>query len=452
MTRFTITRRRFQHRLIEAALLAGGGSWCLGLSGCSPSGQKQQTGPAVSAGNTVKASTVPLRILVIGSVRDPQTIVRQWNANSEQPIDIRYLSSEELLAQEKCDADLLLYPSRMIGELHKRQWIVKLPSVLTQLAKPDANLRSVEEDIPPVFPALVAASSYDGTMYGLPLGYSMINLIGSSAVKISNLTWQQLQDSLTVERKAVEFDDTRVDRNALVDRFLSIAFGNSSSNAKYGVLFDIRTLTARLHEGEFVFAGNLLKSLACQLDAVDSVIGSHSTAWQWIAQTQNTGFALISPSHLDLETSQLDSAQFIPLVTSNAYNDGSGIIGSVTSQCQQTAQSIQFLQWIYQPRTLEALRSQIGGMIATTAKGRTLADRVVAANGSPLQEDSLISEPRMPGTETYRAILADNLLAFLRGKSECQEALANTNEAWNKIAKMTINARSEYEQSLGLRM
>jgi hypothetical protein len=123
----------------------------------------------------------------------------------------------------------------------------------------------------------------------------------------------------------------------------------------------------------------------------------------------------------------------------------------VTSQCQQTSQATQFLQWIYQPRSLEALRGQIAGMISTSVRGRTLADRVMAANGSALQEDNLISEPRMPGTELYRAALAVHLLEILRGNAKCPEALTAANEAWNKITKEKIkNAKTEYERSLGL--
>jgi ABC-type glycerol-3-phosphate transport system substrate-binding protein len=452
VTESTITRRNFQRTLVGTALLASGTSGCLGLAGCSPNDQTHPTNPVTTENKSPKVSSVPLRIWIVGSVRQPETIIRQWNANSEQPIDIRSLSTDELLAQDKCPADLLLYPSRLIGELQKRRWIVNLPSGLSKLAKPDPNSETTDGVLPTAPPGLIATSSYDGTMYGLPLGYSMINLIGSNAIKSNDLTWQQLYQSLSaIERLPLTFDDRRVDRNALIDRFLSIAVGNTNSNAKYGVLFDIRTLNARLKDSEFLFAGELLHTLACQVDAIDSVIGSHSAAWQWINRTQQAGFALLSPSHLDADDNQLDSAQPISLTGHKAISDGSGIIASVTSQCQQTSQATQFLQWIYQPRSLEALRGQIAGMISTSVRGRTLADRVMAANGSALQEDNLISEPRMPGTELYRAALAEHLLEILRGNAKCPEALTAANEAWNKITKEKIkNAKTEYERSLGL--
>lgn len=427
-------------------------STCLGLTGCDPGNQNEPNDTTIGSNSATETSTVPLRIWIAGSLRQPETIVRQWNATSEQPIDIRALSVAELLAQDRCAADLLLYPSRLIGELLWRQWVDKLPSGLLTLVKPSPTVD--DSDAPPPAPAALAwAAAYDGVIYGLPLGYSMINLFASSETSPKNLTWQQVKDLLAaVECQPIDIDESRINRDTLVDRFLSIAFGITKTNPKYGVLFNVRTLKSRLNASEFVMAGELLQSLACQPDAVDSVVGSHSAAWQWVNnQTSQAGFALLSPSHLSPEDSQLDSAQHLPLAGSLVYNDGSGILASVASQCQQTAQSVQFLRWIYQPRTLETLRGQVAGMVSITARGQTLIDSVVASNGALLMDDRLTAEPRMPGAELYRAALADQLLEFLRGNSKCPAALSAASEAWNRITTQQLtDAKTEYERSLGL--
>jgi hypothetical protein len=420
----------------------------IGVStGCTP---KESTASKASdtAEKPRKTSSVPLRIWVVGAIRQPDKIVRQWAANSEQSIQLRSLTADELLSQEKCAADVLLYPSRLLGDLEKRQWITKLPKELSRLAIPDQAQNNSDEQTVPAPPGLMATCNYQGTPYALPMGYSMINLVSSQAIDGASFVWPQLREKLVpVPSKPLEFEDTQVEQTALVDRFLAIAIGNSKGNARYGLLFDIHTLKAKLTGDEFQFAGDLLQRLASQTDAVLSVVGSHSASWQWVNKTDQPGFALLSPSHLSDEDNQLDSANPVQLTQTKTSHDGSGIIASITSQCQQSFQSIQFMQWLYQPKTLESLHGQVAGMISTSARGRTLPERIVAANGPMLQSDNVVTEPRMPGFGQFRTVLANQLIAFLRGQLSCTEALAAANETWTSLAREKLS-KGDYEKSL----
>ncbi len=440
-----IDRRAF---VTQTSLTLGCGCLAGALAGCDP--QKDQKAETTNNSQEARVSTVPLRIRLVAPISQPETVVRQWSAISDQPIEIRSVTISELLSAEKCDADLLLYPSRLIGELIRRQWVTKLPSSLVDVSKGDQNDENLFAAIPP---ALVAAGIYSATAYGLPLGYSMVSMLGSASNQAEKISWEQLDSSLaSYEVGSVEFQDDQVDHEALVDRFLALAFGRSDVNSKYGVLFDIRTMKPRLSSPEFLYAAQTLAKLARQPQAVLSIVGSHAEAWKWINNTEASAFALASASQLDVDSINLDSAKLVTIDDAKPWNSGSGVMASITMDCRQTAQTIKFTTWLAQTKTLETIRGLVPGLISTASRGRSLADRVVSANNVLLQQDTTVTEPRSPSAQQLRTELATQLIQLLRGKLNVEEALSATASQWTTIIKQSgSNPRAEYERALGLK-
>lgn len=422
-----------------------------GLVGCKPdqrSGEKEDDSASISPSKT------PLRIWLAGTIQQSETLIRQWRGVSEQAIELHVLSVDELLASEKCPADLLLYPSRLLGELLKRQWIIKLPKTLASPAKAESSDQDVSSASPESPPGLNIVCRYNSVTYALPLGYSKISLLGSSAVALESTTFDNLKETLgKLPVGKIQFDDSLIDVDALVDRFLALAFGLSTINSKYGVLFDLRLMKSRLKNAEFVVAGEILHGLARQTDAIESVVGSHADAWKWVNGSSAAVFALASPSQIEADSVQLDSAHAVAIENARPWNSGSGIVASVTSQCRQSAQTARFAQWISKSQTLDTLRGLVPGLVSIESRGQNLAFRLISSDAVVMRQEALITEPRVAGAHLLRRAIANSLVQFLRGEQKLTDALASAAAECEKIVQQhSTSPRSDYEQSLGLQV
>jgi len=445
------------------------------LIGCSfSSSSSQQNTADASAQDTTtdtktqlksKVSRVPLRIWVVGNMQQSDVLLRQWLADDEQPAEIRVLAVEELLGAEQsgtgaAEADVMIYPSRLLGEVIRRQWVVKLPQTLlaSNIENGDpGGLAGLDNGIKlRTAPALISACSYDGYQFGLPLGFATISLIGSESTSAEQLSHQALFEELTSNIASgqdgpLEVTADDIDCEALVDRFLSIAFGVTQVNSKYGVLFDVRTMASRLSQPEFVFAAELLTKLARQEDGVRSVVGSHSEAWRWANQTNLEGFALVSASELNSEVRTLDRVKLIRLIDTKAWNTGAGMIASITARCRQSAQSVRFLEWVSRAKTISSFESNMLGTVSLSDSAVRAADRVNQHTFLGLNDYNVSCEPRLPLTHEYRRALAAELISIVSGRSSIADGLDAACAAWDKLTgDNTKSQQREYERSLGM--
>lgn len=466
-------RRRFNQRFasLVAAPLSLSVSALAGCPGSASVDSNNATGDLISdaSAGRAKVTQIPLRVWVIGPIDNADALQRHWQSFSEQPVEFQSLSPTPFFESQDCPADVLVFPSRLIGELAYRKWIVPLPNSLSTNAESGISRNSIEGDLdmePAMLPAvpqpMLSAAGYGGVQYGLPLGFSSIQVLSSKAVNTvssadpqvatTQWTWAELKQRLpSPSDQPTGVERSLVDADALVDRFLAIAVGTSSVNPKYGVLLDLRSTKARLRADEFVFAAEFLRALAAQPEGLSALVGSHTTAWQWINETQQPAYALVSPTQLQWSNRQLDSATLVP-ITSISYNSGSGMVASLASRCQQTMQSTRFLQWLISPRALDVMRTVIPGIVHLPSRGPDLADRLIESGMRQLEEGLPVNEPRMPGTYAYRQALAECLIEMLSRKLSVGAALAEASERWDKISQQTNNLQSEYEKSLGLNL
>jgi len=70
----------------------------------------------------------PLRLLVVDDPGLAEAVGRQWRARAEGEIEVRQVTTEELLdkRRRRLGADAVVYPSGLIGELAERQLIVSI--------------------------------------------------------------------------------------------------------------------------------------------------------------------------------------------------------------------------------------------------------------------------------------------------------------------------------------
>jgi ABC-type glycerol-3-phosphate transport system substrate-binding protein len=131
-------------------------AWLILASACS--------GPASdeSGGDGTAVASAPVRLLVVDDPPLAAAIRRQWAAQGTGELTVRQATSDELMESERPDADAIIYPSGLIGELAQRQWIVPVP---------DEVLQSETLAWNDVFRLLrLKEATWGDRTYGLPLG------------------------------------------------------------------------------------------------------------------------------------------------------------------------------------------------------------------------------------------------------------------------------------------
>ncbi|MCA9125883.1 MAG: hypothetical protein KDB22_02315 [Planctomycetales bacterium] len=423
-------------------------------SGCNQPKKPAENSPEDSAARPA-ATNVPLRVWITADVDNTELITRRWMAESDQPVSFEVVEPTELLSKTECDCDILVYPARLIGELKERKWIVELPKGGAKAAD-EGSVSSRPK-------AWQSQGNYGKNDYAVSLGCSIPAWIFSDAVveQLKDRPVPTLEDLLGMLEPQVDFTvtDETVDMEAVVDRFLAIAAATTTSrNAKYGLLFDLRTMRSQLVEADFQSAARTLKRIAAQTPDGLAAVGTHSAAWKAACQSQTSFVSIASPNQLDAEAAELRSGGAIvqlqsPDSSAGTWNTGAGLVCSIASSCSQTSQSLLFVDWLETSGTRAFLAplmagidasSPVFGVDSTSWKARQLASPV-------LGNDLLPIEPRMPLASEYRAALGQNLVHYLQGKSTASEAMSQASKQWEAIsARRGKMLKYDYEESLGL--
>ncbi len=421
--------------------------------GCDPDRAQEVDPSAASAPST---STVPLRLWIVGQVSDAKLVERAWLTGSDQKVEIRTLTVDEFLAEQACNCDVAIYPSRLLGELIDRRWLTKLPGALTV---PD-------EDAPQVPAGWIRQASYGRETWAVPLGASVPLVIVSppaidSASKAED--WDSLLKSLEIATPAtptVKFGEAAVDRAAVVDRFFAIVGGLSERTPDYGLLFELQTMRPRLTEPEFVRAAEILVRLAQQSSSEDSaglspMVADASRAWTWVQSQTQPAVAVLAPSLLTAEAAKATGGKALRMPAKwIGWNTGSGLNASLSANCRQSTRAAEMLKWLRSSETRQTLApticgiesaSPIAGSDSSAWQASNLATELIAGADAP-------NEMRLPRAEDYRHALATNLIAILSGAKTIDEGLGAAAQAWQKITEEQgrVLQRSEYERSLGL--
>jgi ABC-type glycerol-3-phosphate transport system substrate-binding protein len=423
------------------------------FAGCKPAPSVVEKNVDLESNAT---SAVPLRLWIVSEVSDLSRVERQWRTGSDQPLEIRALSMPEFLAERTSECDVVVFPSRALGELIEREWVIKLPGALTKPARADDS-----ETVTPA--AWQKSVVYNGDVWGIPLGASIpVAIVSTNELSKSLLDggWDELLEKLEVTgSKSIQIDASSVDRDALVDRFLAIAGGLIERSPDYGLLFELQTMKPRLAEPEFVRAAEILVRLASQSPDNDSggvsVVGNFSKSWAWLSAQSTHAVAIVAPSMIAAEVASQSGGQAVRIASGSvAWNTGSGLMASMSANCRQSTRAISLLRWLGQSETRQALvplmlgmesSAPISGVDSTAWQAISLAREMATT-------ERVSNELRFPRAEDYRSALADGLLEIITGKKTAIDALSATGKVWQSLtdARGRVVKRSEYERSLGL--
>ncbi len=449
------------------------------LAGCPSAADKAGDIDAVADKADATVSDVPLRVWIVAPVKDQEVVARKWAGDTPQPIEITQVTPDALLAGDACKCDVLVYPSRLLGELVTRKWVTPLPKkVIEDSSSQDSPLRGLT-------PTQVAQAKFDQEMYALPLGTDIPGLLMSPKLAelldgdVSAIEWDILLPQL--KSQGFTIDDANVDSDALVDRFLAISASLADRDPKYGLLLQLPKLQPLLsRRDEFLQAAELLMAIAKQSPDGKLACGSHSNVWEAVTGSDSVALSVVPLASLSdsagaikqggfravlpMSATQSDaSAQAAGVTDSDqqrkhvlkSWNVGGGLNVSLADDCSQTAQATNFMQWIAAGETRTFLARQIPGVVPASP-----TDGVDAIRWQGIQRqmtlnsgtvfDALPQEFRLPAAHEYRAALADGLLRYLKGEIDADNALRGVEATWIKINRSQPDQVTNFKKSLGL--
>ncbi len=317
-------------------------------------------------------ASVALRVLVVNEPGVVEAIKRlhgEWAERSGGELTAVAAEWKKVAAEKSLDADVVIFPSRYLGDLCIRGWLRPMRSnVLESKAFDDADVFPLVRRMLVRWGKQVMALplSVDATLPGITFGKSI------SA------------------HPAIEF--------------LATAAPTVISNERDGVLFDPPTMKPRIEDPAFVAAlqywsASKLKTIARKTEAAATipVFGFDDRLIAVTTATRNaaSAFQLVE---------WLASAE----ISAQLAHDGSPSMPVRQSSASSSA-------WYG---------------AALSAEERT---KVAKALTSALSGDKFLMIPRIPGVDEYVAALDDAVKAAALGKVAPQAALQQAAERWEQI-------------------
>ncbi|GAB5406943.1 MAG: hypothetical protein Aurels2KO_51740 [Aureliella sp.] len=450
------------------------------LSGCPSTSDTDETADADAAKADATVSDVPLRVWIVAPVKDQDVVTRKWLGDTPQPIKITEVSTDALLDSTECKCDVLVYPSRLLGDLVARKWVTPLPKKIVE------NKSSQDSPLRGLTPTQVAQAKFDQDMYAVPIGTDIPGLAISPKLAesidgaVETPQWDYLLEQLDL--REFTLDDGDIDGDALVDRFLAISASLADRDPKYGLLLQLPKLQPLLsRRPEFLQAAEILLAIAKQTSDGKLACGPHSEVLQAVTATDSAAAAVVPLASLDDAAGAIKQGGFLAILPGptkqaassegesddmaaseettkqalKSWNVGGGLNVSLADDCSQTAQATNFLQWIAAGETRSFLARQIPGVLPASPtdgvdaiRWQGIQKQMSLSGGSVF--DALPQEFRMPGARRYRAALAQGLVRYLKGEIDADNALRSVEAEWIKINRSEPDQVTNFKKSLGL--
>ena len=421
------------------------------------------------------ASSRPaLKIWIVDAPELEKVISVRWQAASDQALKIEQIPLESIATHEPLNADVVIYPGILLGDLVQKEAIGRLPAQAVAKREPEAEEPVRWRNI----------VTFGGQVYAIPLGASnlgvvMAGLNESPLIKLDSLIgnsrdlntqsmeqWSQflnqaesvLATSLEDRRKELADRLSKISQDEkawLVDRFLFLA---STTNARSRGLFDLVKMESRLNQPDFSNSAKVLQRIALLFPETISV--DPTRAWESVvSKSDTTGFAVGWPgSIVGTESDSNVESTGRPSVAPLTWNPNRGLIASVGKKTRQTAVSCQFLVWLSEPEQREALRAVCSGVELNVQQSDRNSERddyraFQTVNRRDSRVETMALSLRMANAVQYRAILAECLVAALREPEQIDSIFASCSEKWDQLtAKLGIETqRISEEKSLGYR-
>lgn len=447
---------------------------------------------------TQQTSATPLEVVVLDDPRLADAILSEWSSRSEREVSVRPLTAAELFTDvaEPPSCDVLVYPTPLLGELVRRQWIAPIPP--ERLTDPTYEFRDILDTV------RSREIAWGEQVWGLSFGspsfvlYYRKDIFERLGLK-PPVDWGEYQ---TIARRLS-------DRNQLADiphlaekwsgtleplgsRWAAVvclarAAAYARHPSSYSTLFDYRTMEPLIDQPSFARALHELRLARADMpDDVDSLEptdvrdrfyrGEAAMAITWpgsrplpeghdVEVVAATGLSRL-PGASDVFNfrtraweHRAGTAEYVPLLGI------AGRIGSVTRTSRQPVAATRLLMWFTGPE----LGSQVSRASYFTGPSRQNHLSNVSNWLDPGLPRSAVQEfldlvqrnqsapswlvvPAIPGSDEYLSALDQSVRTAGPELSDAEASLKKVAEQWREItARYGIDSQQHaYARSLGL--
>jgi len=464
--------------------------FCLAsVAGCQKA--PENSGEQDQSNTSVAQSNVELSVLVVDDPQLSESISHwggEWGQRTGGSFVVSQSSSKDLLARERIDADLVIYPARLIGTLAERGLITPLRS---------RQLENENYELEKVFDLLAYTEARWGEdMLALPLGSPVLMLYYRRDMleqlgRRSPSTWEEYQQlvKLLAKRPAGASDSTTwfPSLEPTGDGWagltlLARAAGYARHRNYYSTLFDIDTLEPHIAGPAFVRALEEMVevaeqtgqpamnpaqiraavhrgecALALSYPTAASQAGGGSSSAIRLAELPGSQ-QVINPRDGSWQPRGSQEESHVTLLSV------SGRLGSVTSSTLDIPLAQRLLAWLsgaemsvqilpQTPASALFRESHLAapGRWVEASLGEQAAEDYAQVMESSLQRPLWLIPPRIPGSAEYLAALDAGVRRALQGEEEPAAALQEVASRWEAITEQygRESQRTAYLHSLG---
>lgn len=468
------------HALALAALIL--------VTGCSGTNESEST----STGPTKK---VTVRVLLIDDDQLASTVERLWTAEDRGELEISHMTSAEFSeTSNRPEADVIIYPSILLGEMMLRNTISQLPE---HVAKDDQFKRTDVFSLD----RLVTASWADQPI-GFSLGSPQFVLLYRKDIfeelgLVAPTTWEEYASAAATIRAHLE-QAPDADRMAVAEplsgdwasRMLLLRAASYVKHpSRYSDIFDLSTMAPLVDRAPFVRSLNEMHSVLgdshealSQLDAdevtdlifddqcvmaISLIRPSDAREFNESELSDQIGLAaapgsteVFSFSRDAWESRNTSKPANVPLLGVD------GRVASVIYLSRRTAAAQEFILWLAGPdssgKVLTRSKHSAPFRRSHLAKINAWVDPRLSEEASAdyagqlertMQQTLWLTEPRVPGGPSYVAILAEAIRDVFAESNSSQDALtlAATKSREVNEAYGISEQRGAYEASLQLK-
>jgi hypothetical protein len=405
--------------------------------GCRDAEESQRQ----SAKTTKPHAAVKLTVLVVDDAelaKGIELLAGEWSERSGGELAVIEMSSSVLAESEKLPADIVIYPSRYVGQLVMREWL--RPVRGTVLDDPKLGWGD--------FLTLIRdqAVRYGGEVFALSLGDMPLVLAGQGELpEKPPKTWQEYGPHRTGK-------DLVVGPFPLVSEFLARGLAATPPVDRASLLFDPQTFYAKLASPPLVRALEEMSGMtdkeSLQAEVVLPKANSQSRLFPLLLSSEEYGESL--------QQWEASEETIPPVVCGFA-----GRLVSVTTSSRNAASAFKLLPWLVSgttgtqlsqrsPATLWFRASQVSqGAKWFTEVGE---DNRVSWLTAEMSRGDAYLLPRIPGIDQYLAELEAALEKAISGEQSAELALTAVEERWNTLTKQLgqETQRIAYNRHLGL--
>lgn len=468
---------------------------------CSGCGQPpDHTNPQREERGATREVSRPVRVAVVDDPPFAEVLQRQWTARTENELELKPMTGDELEQCRRLDADIVIYPAASLGTLIDRDLIIPpSESLWTDASYDQFDLFELQRN---------AQVRWGQQLYAFSFGSPVLVLMYRADLFAEQgldppSTWEAYQSVVATLRRgesgAPESDSWTPVCEPLAagwaaKTLLARAAPYASHPSQFSVLFDYITMEPLIAGPPFVRA---LKELvaANQESELDLTQVTPQVARRRLL-TGETAMALSWPTHATVGAEPIDSESVEPTSgveiafaelpgSLSAYNFGeeewtphdeagpvrvpligiAGRLGAVTRQARQPQRAAKILALLTGPEWSDRLSPSSAHTTlfreshvdAPTLWTDPVLTRESSENYAAVTRESQnrpihVASVRIPGWRRYLQALDTAVYAALAEDSSAQAALDDAAEAWAAITdELGVDSQREaYTRSLGL--